>query len=89
MKALLFAATAVDVLASLYLALIAPIMIYGWNNTTFNSGVALLVAALLAVGIGGPILGFIWRNTRPGAALLLTGIPALAVVVGCIFVTLD
>ena len=28
MKALLFAAIAVDVLASLYLALIAPIMIY-------------------------------------------------------------
>ena len=89
MKALLFAAIAVDVLASRYLALIAPIMIYGWNNTTFNSGVALLVAALLAAGIGGPILGFIWRNTRPRAALCAAGVPALAVVVGCIFVTLD
>ena len=89
MKALLFAAIAVDVLASLYLALIAPIMIYGWNNTTFNGGVALVVAALLALGIGGPILGFIWRNTRSRAALWVAGVPALAVVAGCIFVTLD
>ena len=89
MKALLFAAIAVDVLASLYLALIAPILVYGWNNTSFNGEWALLVAALLAVGIGGPILGFIWRSTRPRAALLVTGIPALAVVAGCIFVTLD
>ncbi|HKS60773.1 MAG TPA: hypothetical protein VJT13_03685 [Xanthobacteraceae bacterium] len=89
MKALLFAAIAVDVLASLYLALIAPIMIYGWNNTTFNGGVALVVAALLALGIGGPILGLIWRNARPRAALWAAGVPALAVVVGCIFVTLD
>ena len=89
MDFLLFGAITVNVVASIYLTLIAPIMIYGWNNTTFNGGVALLVAALLAVGIGGPILGFIWRNTRPRAALMVTGIPALAVVAGCIFVTLD
>jgi hypothetical protein len=55
MKALLFAAIAVDVLASLYLLLIAPILVYGWNNTSFNGEWALLVAALLAVGIGGSI----------------------------------
>lgn len=89
MKAWLFAAIAVDLLASLYLALIAPIMITGWNNTTFNGGVALLVTALLVVGIGGPIAGVIWRNTKPRAALWAAGIPALAVVAGCIFVTLD
>ena len=89
MKALLFAAIAVDVLASLYLALISPIMIYGWNNTSFNGEAALLVVALLALGIGGPIIGFIWRNKRPQAALLIAGIPALAVVAGCIWVTLD
>jgi hypothetical protein len=41
------------------------------------------------MGLGGPVLGFIWRNTRPRAALLVTGIPALAVVAGCIWVTLD
>jgi hypothetical protein len=89
MKALLFAAIAVDVLASLYLLLIAPILIYGWNNTSFNGGWALLVAALLLMGLGGPVIGFVWRNARPRAALLVTGIPALAVVAGCIFVTLD
>jgi hypothetical protein len=77
------------VLASLYLALISPIMIYGWNNTSFNGEWALLVVTLLALGIGGPIIGFIWRNKRPQAALLIAGIPALAVVAGCIWVTLD
>ena len=89
MKALLFTAIAVDVLASLYLLLIAPILVYGWNNTSFNGEWALLVAVLLLMGLGGPVAGFLWRNTRPRAALLVTGIPALAVVAGCIFVTLD
>ena len=59
MKALLFAAIVVDVLASLYLALISPILIYGWNNTSYNGGWALLVAALLLTGIGGPVIGFV------------------------------
>ena len=89
MKALLFAAIAVDVLASLYLLLIAPILVYGWNNTSFNGEWALLVAALLLMGIGGPVLGFVWRNTRPRAALLATGIPAAAVIAGCVWATLD
>ena len=89
MKALLFAAIAVDVLASLYLLLIAPILVYGWNNTSFNGEWALLVAALLLMGLGGPVIGFVWRNARPRAALLTAGIPALAVVAGCIFVTLE
>ena len=62
MKALLFAAIAVDVLASLYLALIAPIMIYGWNNTSFNGDAAVVVALLLLIGVGGPVLGFVWRK---------------------------
>ena len=89
MKALLFAAIAVDVLASIYLLLIAPILVYGWNNTSFNGEWALLVAVLLLMGIGGPVIGFVWRNTRPRAALLVTGIPAAAVVAGCIWATLD
>ena len=89
MKALLFAAIAVDVLASLYLALISPILIHGWNNTSFHGDTALLVAALLVLGIGGPIVGFIWRNARPRAALLVAGLPALAVAAGCIWVSLD
>jgi hypothetical protein len=89
MKALLFAAIAVDVLASIYLLLIAPILVYGWNNTSFNGEWALLVVVLLLMGIGGPVIGFVWRNTRPRAALLVTGIPAAAVVAGCIWATLD
>ena len=83
MKALLFTAIAVNLLASLYLALISPILIYGWNNTSFHGDAALLVVALLVLGIGGPIIGFVWRNTRPRAALLLTGIRAIAVIAGC------
>jgi hypothetical protein len=89
MKALLFAAIAVDVLASIYLLLIAPILVYGWNNTSFNGEWALLVAVLLLMGIGGPVIGFVWRNTRPRAALLVTGIPAAAVIAGCVWATLD
>lgn len=79
MKALLFTAIAVDVFASFYLALIAPIMIYGWNNTSFNGDAALLVAALLSMGLGGPVSGVVWRNARPQAALLIAGNPAIAV----------
>ena len=89
MKALLFAAIAVDVLASLYLVLIAPILIYGWNNTSFNGEWALLVAALLLIGVGGPVIGFVWRNTRPRTALLVTSIPAAAVIAGCVWATID
>ena len=89
MKALLFAAIAVDVLASIYLLLIAPILVYGWNNTSFNGEWALLVVVLLLMGIGGPVIGFVWRNTRPRAALLVTGIPAAAVIAGCVWATLD
>jgi len=89
MRALLFAAIAVDVLASLYLLLIAPILVYGWNNSSFDGEWALFVAALLAVGIGGSIVGFVWRNTRRRAALLVTGIPGIAVVAGCVWATVD
>ena len=89
MKFLLFGAIAVNAVASLYLALIAPIMITGWNNTTFNADAAFAVGALLAIGIGGSILGIVWRNTRPSAALLATAIPAGVVVVGCLWTLMD
>ena len=85
MRALLFAAIAVDVLASLYLLMIAPILVYGWNNTSFNGGWAVAVAVLLLVGLGGPILAFAWRNRRRRAALLIAGLPAILVVAGCIW----
>ena len=39
MKFLLFGAITVNVVASLYLMLIAPIMIYGWNNMIIIEGV--------------------------------------------------
>ena len=38
--------------ASLYLMLIAPIMITGWNNTTFHADAAIMVTVLLLIGIG-------------------------------------
>jgi hypothetical protein len=88
-KALLFAAIAVDLLASLYLLMIAPILVYGWNNTSFNAGWAAAVAVLLVIGIGGPIAALRWRNTKPREALLAAGIPALLVVAGCVWATLD
>ena len=89
MKALLFAAIVVDVLASLYLLMISPILVYGWNNTSFNAGWAAAVALLLVIGIGGPIAAFLWRNTKPRAALLVAGVPAVLVVAGCVWATLD
>ena len=89
MKLLLFGAITVNVVASCYLVLIAPILVYGWNNTSFNTGAALAVVLLLFIAIGGSIVGFVWRNTRPRAALLVTGIPAGSVVVGCLFTMME
>ena len=89
MKFLLFGAIAVNAVASLYLALIAPIMITGWNNTTFNADAAFAIVALLAIGIGGSIMGIVWRNARPSAALLVTTIPAGVAVVGCLWTLMD
>ena len=89
MKFLLFGAIAVNAVASLYLALIAPIMITGWNNTSFNADAAFAVVALLAIGIGGSIMGIVWRNTRPSAALLVTAIPSGDFIVGCVWTMMD
>ena len=89
MKFLLFGAITVNVVASLYLALIAPIMITGWNNTTFNADVALVVIALLVIGIGGSIMGMVWRNRRPSAALAITAVPAGIVLAGCLWTMID
>jgi hypothetical protein len=88
-KLLLLGAITINVVASLYLLLIAPILVYGWNNTAFNAGWAFAVAALLLSGIGGSIAGFLWRNTRPSAALLITAIPAVLVIAGFLFATVD
>jgi hypothetical protein len=86
---LLFGAITVNVVASIYLTLIAPIMIYGWNNTAFHADAAIAVTLLLLVGTGGSILGFVWRKARPRAALWVTGLPALAVIAGCVWTALD
>jgi len=88
-KFLLFGAIAVNAVASLYLALIAPIMITGWNNTTFNTDAAVAVVALLMIGIGGSIMGIVWRNTRPSTALLVTAIPAGLILIGCLWTMID
>jgi len=88
-KFLLFGAITVNVVASIYLMLIAPIMITGWNNTAFHADAAIAVTLLLLVGIGGSILGFVWRNTRQRAALWVTGLPAIAVLAGCVWTMLD
>ena len=89
MKFLLFGAITVNVVASLYLMLIAPIMIYGWNNTAFHTDAAIVVAVLLLIGIGGSILGFVWRNTRRRHALLVAAIPAATVLAGCVWTMMD
>ena len=89
MKFLLFGAIAINVVASIYLLLIAPIMITGWNNTTFHADAAVVVTVLLLVGIGGSILGFVWRNTRSRAALWVTGVPAGIVILGCVWTMMD
>ena len=89
MNFLLFGAITVNVVASLYLMLIAPIMITGWNNTTFHADAAIMVTVLLLIGIGGSILGFAWRNTKPRPALLVTAIPAALVLAGCLWTMMD
>ena len=89
MKFLLFGAIAVNVVASIYLMLIAPIMITGWNNTAFHADAAIAVTALLLVGIGGSILGLVWRKARPRASLWVTGLPAAAVIAGCVWTMMD
>ena len=89
MKFLLFGAITINVIASIYLMLIAPIMIYGWNNTAFHADAAIGVTALLLIGIGGSILGFVWRKSRPRAALLVTAIPAGIVLAGCLWTMMD
>lgn len=89
MKFLLFGAITVNVVASLYLMLIAPIMITGWNNTAFHADAAIVVTLLLLVGIGGSMLGFVWRKARPRAALWVTGVPAGIVILGCAWTMMD
>ena len=89
MKFLLFGAITVNVVASLYLMLIAPILVYGWNNTAFHADAAVAVTILLLVGIGGSIMGFVWRRTRPRAALWITALPAFAVIAGCLWASVD
>jgi len=88
-KFLLFGAITINVIASIYLMLIAPIMVYGWNSTAFHADVAMIVTALLIAGVGGSILGLLWRKTRPRAALWVTGLPALAAIAGCVWTALD
>ena len=89
MKFLLFGAITINVVASFYLMLIAPIMIYGWNNTAFHADAAIVVTILLLIGIGGSVLGFAWRKTRPRPALLVAAIPAGIVVAGCLWTMMD
>lgn len=89
MKFLLVGAITINVVASLYLTLIAPIMIYGWSNAAFHADAAIAVTVLLLAGIGGSILGFFWRNTKPRSALLVTAIPAGLVIAGCLWTLMD
>jgi hypothetical protein len=88
-KFLLFEAIAVNVVASLYLALIAPIMVHGWNSTTFNTEAAAVVTVLLLIGICGSIVGLVWRNARPRGARWVTGVPAAIVILGCAWTMMD
>jgi hypothetical protein len=88
-KFLLFGAITVNVVASLHLMLIAPILVYGWNNTAFHANAAVAVTVLLLIGIGGSIMGIVWRRTRPRAALWITALPVLAVITGCVWASLD
>lgn len=78
MLALLVLAAVIDLVAALYLALIAPIMITGWNNTHFDGGIAALVAVGLMALLGGPLAAFITRQRKAALALALAGVPALA-----------
>jgi peptidoglycan/LPS O-acetylase OafA/YrhL len=76
-KFLMVVAIGMDAVSALYVLMIAPIIITGWNNTHFDVTAAAGVTAALGALVGGPVVAIFVRKGRPRLALTLAGVPAL------------
>ena len=81
MLALLIAA-AVDAAIALYLLLIGPIIVSGWNNTHFDPIAAIIVYGGVLLLIAGPVAAFLIRKQKPALAVACAWLPAVIGVIG-------
>ena len=82
MLALLIAASLVDAAIALYLLMIGPIIVSGWNNTHFDPVAAVIVYGGVLLLIAGPAAAFFIRKQRPRLALACAWLPAVLGVIG-------
>ena len=82
MLALLIAASVIDAAIALYLLMIGPIIVSGWNNTRFDPVAAIIVYGGVLLLIAGPVAAFFIRKQRPRLALACAWLPAVIGVIG-------
>ena len=82
MLALLIAAAVVDAAIALYLLMIGPIIVSGWNNTHFDPIAATIVYGGVLLLIAGPVAAFFIRKHRPALALACAWLPAVLGIIG-------
>ena len=82
MLALLIAASVVDAAIALYLLMIGPIIVSGWNNTHFDSVAAIIVSGGVVLLVAGPAAAFFIRKQKPALALACAWLPAVIGVIG-------
>ena len=82
MLALLIAASVIDAAIALYLLMIGPIIVSGWNNTHFDPVAAIIVYGGVLLLIAGPVAAFFIRKQRPRLALACAWLPAVIGVIG-------
>ena len=82
MLALLIAAAVVDAAIALYLLMIGPIIVSGWNNTHFDPVAAVIVYGGVLLLIAGPVAAFFIRKRKPALALALAWLPAAVAIIG-------
>ena len=82
MLALLIAAAVLDAAIALYLLMIGPIIVTGWNNTHFDAVAAIIVYGGVLLLIAGPVAAFFIRKQRPNLALACAWLPAVIGIAG-------
>ena len=81
MLALLIAASVVDAAIALYLLMIGPIIVSGWNNTHFDPLAALIVYGGVLLLIAGPVVAFFIRKQKPKLAVACAWLPTVVSVI--------